>query len=166
MINMLNIFKNNKGFSVIELILAVAIAGLVFGMINSSILGTFRMWKQSQDNNRVKLAQFALERMVTDIRMSNREDIIISPNRIEFKKGEDTIAFTYNDDRNILIKQTLNKSTEEWMSEFLLRNVYMISFAENEDNNEYLHEVIKIVLVIYDKNNNLKTVQTEVVPRN
>lgn len=93
---MTTMLQSKKGFTLLELILTIALLGLITGTLMYLYVVTLKSWDQFGRRTDVRnKIQFALERMVRDVRQANA--VNVTGNTVRFTIGSSSyIYYLYN----------------------------------------------------------------------
>ena len=145
-----DIIKNENGITLVEILLAIAIIGIVISMSTGMIVQVFKIIIPNNERMNVKqMAEINLREITPYVR--NAEDIDIDSNVVtttnnhELKKDGDKIIIR---DENDIIIRTIN-------------NISKFEINENSD----LYTII-IEKCVSNECNNIVSLKTEIYPRN
>ncbi|MFW5962282.1 MAG: type II secretion system protein [bacterium] len=161
--------KNEKGFTLVELIFVLVILGMVTSVFSSTILTTLRIWDKTS-NNTHNLAEIALERIVRQVRLTSADSISLTSTQIEFdtKDSDGNITraiyrFDYLNDK--LEYGIYDVNNEQWNFNTILREVQGVTFADVNEDVSAPHFVIRISLSLQNDDGRKYDIYSNVTPR-
>jgi prepilin-type N-terminal cleavage/methylation domain-containing protein len=117
--------KKNKGFTLIELIITIAIVGIISVIIGSMLLGIINAWTfKFSRNDLLWDARIAINRMTREIRTVKNSTSVITASASQFRfidTGNKNITYS-------LSSTNLNR-TEDGAANLLAENVSSLTFT-------------------------------------
>lgn len=163
-------YQDERGFSLVEVMMAITILALVMMTVGTVLFTTVRVWSGQEGRVSVtQVGQLALERMVNHLRNAKAEGIVIEEDRIEFdgknKDGVETrLAYELGSDGVLRFKQQ-DPDTSSWSGSPMIDNVTKLDFTDVDGDSAAPHSLIEISLQITGEQGTSQTIITQVAPR-
>jgi prepilin-type N-terminal cleavage/methylation domain-containing protein len=161
--------KLSKGLTLIEMIMAIVIMGILSGVLMFSIKGVMDLWNFWSFRSEVSAqGRIAVMRMVREIRQVRNESTIFiaDRSRIQFNDTDNqTIDYSLNGTNltrngNVLATGVTNLT----FTYYNISNAVLVSMPLNQTNREAIFGIgLGLTMVSGDQN---KTLATRVYPRN
>ncbi len=148
------IIKNNKGFTLVELLVALGILSMVLLPLTMTVTTGYRTFYVQEENIDVmQNGRFALDRITNKIRKANPEDLEVSNNTLKVDN------YTYYKQGTQLMEKINNTSND------IARYIETFFITKN-DNSQGQIKSIDITIILKSQRSKDYTLKTTVYIRN